>query len=191
VTVEAKADRVKEAVAAGVSDYLVKPFDQETLRERLGSFCKGVRSEFNSAVCRCRNVMNPNVITIRADATVGEAIERVLEHGISGLPVVDDHDRLIGIITEFELVRAISRPSMKRQSVRKFISKNIVTVNEDTIHLEVVNLMEKHRIRRVPVVRNNYVVGIISRRDILRYVTENEDALREFLDTLRATAGAG
>ena len=64
-----------------------------------------------------------------------------------------------------------------------------MTVDEDTIPLKVVRIMEEHHVRRVPVVRGEELVGVISRRDILRFVTENEEALKAFLEELKSLAG--
>lgn len=129
--------------------------------------------------------MNTNVITIQADATVGDAIGSLLEHSISGLPVVDDQRQLLGIITEFQLVKAIYRPEIKEQEVCDLMTKDVLVVKEETILSDVADMMEEHRIRRIPVVRNGEVVGIIARRDMLRYMTENEEALAEFLGTVK------
>ena len=189
VTAENKRERVEEAVKAGITDYVVKPFDQDTLKKRLAAYCRSAGLSVNSTVYRCRHVMNSDVVTIKADATVGDAVALLLQHGTSGLPVVDDQNQLLGIITEFSLIQAITRPELKAEPVSTVMSTEVMTVTEDTIPVEVVNIMQTHRIRRVPVVRDGEVVGVISRRDILRYVTENEETLREFLDEVKSATG--
>lgn len=186
VSAERTRDRVLEAAEAGVTGYLVKPIDQKTLQEKLAPYCQGIK--VNTSGYRCHNVMTSDVITIHAEATVDEAIALLLEHGISGLPVVDDRNRLLGLVTEYNLIESITNPDLKEQSVRKVMSTDLMTVDEDTIPLKVVTLMQQHRIRRIPVVRGDELVGVISRRDILRYVTENEEILRGFLEELKALA---
>ncbi len=189
VTAERKRERVLEAAEAGVTEYLVKPIDQDTLKEKLAPYCQPSEVKINTSVYRCRNVMNSDVITIKPDATVDEAIALLLQHGISGLPVVDDQNRLLGVVTEFNLLQSITQPDLKSEPVSRVMSTEVMTVDEDTIPLKVVNIMQEHHVRRVPVMRDDELVGLISRRDILRYVMENEDVLRGFLEELKSLAG--
>jgi two-component system, chemotaxis family, chemotaxis protein CheY len=189
VTAKRSRESVLEAAEAGVTDYLVKPIDQEVLKKKLAPHLRSSGVKINTSVYRCRNVMNSDVITIKPDATVDEAIALLLQHGISGLPVVDDQNRLLGVVTEFNLLQSITQPDLKSEPVSRVMSTEVMTVDEDTIPLKVVNIMQEHHVRRVPVVRDNELVGLISRRDILRYVTENEDVLRGFLEELRSLAG--
>ena len=185
VSAERTRERVIEAAEAGVTDYLVKPVERSALREKLARHCK---RKVNTSLYRCRNVMNKNVITIHEDTTVNEAIVLLLKHNISGLPVVDAQNRVLGIVTEYNFIQTVTRPDLKSEPVRNVMSTHVICVDEDTIPLKVVSIMEKHRIRRIPVVRDGKLVGVISRRDILRYVEENEDVLRGFLDELKAVA---
>lgn len=189
VTAERKRQRVLEAAEAGVTDYLVKPVDPESLKKKLGPYCQSAASKVSTGIYRCRNVMNSNLVTIGPEATVSDAIALLLKHGISGLPVVDDRNRLLGLITEYNLMASITRPELKGEPVRNVMTADVMTVDEETIPLKAVNIMQQHRIRRIPVLRDEELVGVISRRDILRYVTENEEVLRAFLDELKSLAG--
>ncbi|MBN2473522.1 MAG: CBS domain-containing protein [Pirellulales bacterium] len=123
---------------------------------------------------RARCVMSSQVITIHDDATLGEAIATLLKHKISGMPVVDDQQRLIGIISEFQLLEAVYTPAIKRDYVRDAMTEDVMTVAEDASLSEIATLFVLHRIRRIPVVRGDKVVGIVTRRDLLRNVAETE-----------------
>ncbi len=188
VTGETKRERVLEAANAGATDYVIKPFDLATLKKKLAEHCNDSGPEVSAAVFRCGQVMNSNVITINADATIGDAIALLLQHGISGLPVVDDQGQIRGIVTEFSLIQSITRPELKAEPISSVMTTDVITVTEDAIPVEVVRIMQTRRIRRVPVVRNGEVVGVIARRDILRYVTENEKGLRELFDEVKSAA---
>ncbi len=185
VTAERAKERVIEAAEAGVTDYLVKPVDLDGLKGTLAKYCQ---RKVNTAIYRCRNMMNSDVISINPDATIEDAIALLLQHNISGLPVVDDQNVLLGIVTEYSLMRSIRDPDLKAAPVKNVMSTPVMTVDEDTIPLKVVSMMEKQRIRRIPVVRDDKLVGVIARRDLLRYVTENEEVLRVFLDELQSLA---
>ncbi len=187
VTGEARKDQVMAALQAGASDYMIKPFDHDVLREKLGKYCRDPATCGDPTVHRARDIMKTDVVTIGPEASVAEAIDAILRHGVSGLPVVDQFEQLVGIITEFQLIKAIYRPQIKEEAVRDLMTKNVVTVKEETILAVVAKMMEKHHLRRVPVTRNGKVVGVIARRDLLRYVTNNAHAQTEFLDTAKCS----
>lgn len=191
VTAEARKERVVEALRAGATDYLVKPFDNDVLRKKLAKYCREKTDWESPAVHRARDVMQTDVVTIHPEATVGQTIETLLRHGVGGLPVVDSHARLVGIITEFQLIRAIYQPEIKEQDVAELMTRDVVAVKEETTLAATARMMEKHRLRRVPVTRNHEVVGVVARRDLLRYITKNADAQSEFLNRGAVPVAAG
>jgi CBS domain-containing protein len=135
---------------------------------------------------QARDVMKTEVITINVSATVKDAIEHLLDHDISGMPVVDDQQRLVGIITEFRLLETIYTPEVRHTPLRDVMTTELVTVTETKLLSDVTNLMLHHRIRRIPVVRDGRLVGIISRSDMLRYILAHEDALDAVLEEVHA-----
>jgi two-component system chemotaxis response regulator CheY len=190
VTGESRKDQVVEALRAGANEYLIKPFDHEVLRQKLQRYCQQDAPWGKAAVHRARDAMRRTVVTISPDASVGQAIERLLQHGVSGLPVVDGRGNLVGIITEFQLIRAIHQPEIKEEAVRDLMTRDVLAVNEETELAVVAKIMEKHRVRRIPVTRNGKVVGIISRRDLLQYLSRHEDAQSELLGAASLAASA-
>jgi two-component system chemotaxis response regulator CheY len=190
VTGESRKDQVVEALRAGATEYLIKPFDHDVLWRKLQRYCELAVPWEKAAIHRARDVMQRKVVTVLPDATVGQAIERLLQRRVSGLPVVDGHGNLVGIITEFHLIRAIHQPEIKEQPVRDLMTRDVLVVKEETDLDVVAKIMEKHRVRRVPVTRNGKVVGIISRRDLLRYLSKNEDAQSELLDAADLVASS-
>jgi CBS domain-containing protein len=133
--------------------------------------------------------MIADLLAIRADTTVEEAIRSLLDHRVSGAPVVDQQGRLVGIISEFQLLEAIYRPEVKQEQVRDLMTRDVITVTEEAALSEVANLLLLHRIRRVPVVRDGRLVGIVTRRDLLRCTLEAEDTRDELADAVRACSG--
>jgi CBS domain-containing protein len=137
---------------------------------------------------KARDVMNTELITIRTDATVGDAIRCLLANRISGVPVIDEHGCLAGIVSEYQLLEALYRPEVKKESVCNLMTKDVITIAEDAALPDVANLLLLHRIRRVPVVSRGKMVGIISRRDLLRHIgAVSHD---ELLEEVRACSGA-
>jgi CBS domain-containing protein len=159
----------------------------------------------DSGVCRRRNmkasdVMTVGAATIRSDASVPEAARLMLQYAISGLPVVDDAGHLVGIVTEGDFLRRTETGTERQhrprwlefllgpgrladeyvhshsRKVEEVMTRQVVTVAEETPVDEIARLMERHRIKRVPVIRDNRVVGIVSRANLLRGLARLADA---------------
>jgi len=135
---------------------------------------------------RVRKVMNTDLVTLRADATVADAIHTLVESGISGAPVVDHSGVLVGIVSEFQLLEAVYTPEFKSCRVHDIMTTDLVTVGENAFLSDAANLMMLHRIRRLPVVQNDRVVGIVARRDLLQYVIDAGESLDHFLQETTA-----
>jgi CBS domain-containing protein len=115
-----------------------------------------------------RAIMTGTVITAKEDMILTDAIKLLLRWHISGLPVVDDEGKLVGIITEHDLMNFALSGDAADTRVSEVMTKPVETYAPDTLVAEIINHFAARRIRRVPVVEDGKVVGIISRRDILR-----------------------
>lgn len=140
-----------------------------------------------------QDVMTTAVMSIRPDATVRAAAQMMLKHRVSALPVLDANNHLVGIISEGDLVRrsrseassdgrswwlrllAIASPNAAEDYVKVHafkvcdaMSRPVITVAPRTSLRKAALLLEKHRIKRVPVARAGRVVGILSRADLVR-----------------------
>lgn len=111
-----------------------------------------------------KDVMTTNVITVGQDLKILEVCKVLTEKRISGVPVVNKEGKLIGIATERDLL--LHNPLVT--SVKDIMSKEVITVNEDTPVEEISRSLLTHSVKRVPVMRGEKVVGIVSRLDILR-----------------------
>jgi CBS domain-containing protein len=119
-----------------------------------------------------RDIMTSTVITASEDMLVIDIIKLLLRWHISGLPIVDDKGKLVGIITEHDVVNFALSGYAADTRASEVMTKNVVTYSPDTLVVEVINYFAANRIRRVPVVEKGEVVGIISRRDIVRYMDQ-------------------
>jgi len=117
---------------------------------------------FSSAV----EIMSTPVVTVTPDTTIQQAVALLEEGRISGLPVVDHQDHLLGMLTEFDLLRAICNTRLQGL-VSEFMSTDACAVDEATSLTTLTDLMIEKRVRRVPVLREGRVVGVISRRDLV------------------------
>ena len=122
-----------------------------------------------------RDIMN-KIVTAAKKNTIGRDLAIKLLSGMySGLPVVDDKGMVVGVVSEFDLLKAIRvGKALEQVKAEDIMSKNPICVSENTSVEEIIDLMMKHNIIRVPVVRNNNLVGVISRCDILSSIVEPE-----------------
>jgi CBS domain-containing protein len=150
---------------------------------------------------KASDVMSAPVATVPAETTVVKAAKIMLNHGVSGLPVVDHEGRLVGIVTEGDLFRRfeigtepdplqqsagpLSYPDTARgyvkshgQQVKDIMTRDVVRVYEDTPLARVAELLDLKHIKRVPVMRDGNIIGVISRADLLRAVVSAAEAPR-------------
>jgi CBS domain-containing protein len=146
-------------------------------------------------VVNAKEVMASIVVTVPATALLVDAIQLMLDQRVSGLPVIDETGKLVGIITEGDLLR---RPELGTEkprlgllrflrssgqeaheyarthgrTVREVMTRELVTVDEGTPVEDIVTLMEARRIKRVLVVSDGRLVGLVSRADLLREVAK-------------------
>lgn len=123
------------------------------------------------------DIMTRRVHTTTPQASVQEVAQLLYRERISGVPVVDEHCQIIGIITEADIIRNIERDE---RSVADVMSRNLVIVEEDTPVSEIATLLTERRIKRVPVVQAGRVVGIVSRADIVQAVALGHLVIRQW-----------
>ncbi len=144
---------------------------------------------------RAMDVMTTHVITIGPDASVQELAVLLSERAISGVPVIDSDNRLVGIATEGDLLhrtetgtahrterrrsrwleslasdRELARDYVKShgRKVGDIMTREVVTVSDTTELADIANLLETKKIKRVPVLRDGLLVGIVSRANLVR-----------------------
>lgn len=118
-----------------------------------------------------RDIMNKNVTAAKRQALGRSLAEKLLTGKYSGMPVVDENNKIIGVISEFDLLKAMDHgKSLEKITAEEIMSAKPIYVAEDTTVEDVIHIMTKHNIVRVPVVRDGIPVGIISRCDIIKCV---------------------
>ena len=118
-----------------------------------------------------RDLMETTYITLRPDMPVTEAVTVLMEQRVTGAPVVDEDDRVLGLLAERECLRSLLTGAYDRMPagiVSDFMLKEFVSVPPDMGVFELAELMVKEVIRRFMVVEDGKLVGQITRRDLLR-----------------------
>lgn len=119
---------------------------------------------------KAKDIMTSPFVSVNAKSTVDEALELLLRHHVSGLPVVDDNDALLGVISEYDLLKLLYEPSSDPPCIESFVTTDVLSTDVDDSLPEIADLFLTKSIRRLPVICDGKVVGIISRRDLIRYI---------------------
>ena len=127
-----------------------------------------------------KDIMTRNVVCIKKNIPVVDAIRLMSKHNITGIPVVEDDMTLIGIISEQDVLRLFhTYNDEKDRTVNDFMTQPAIHFEENERLLDICYCLRDNSIRRVPVTSNGKVVGVISRSDILKCILQlwDEDAL--------------
>lgn len=123
------------------------------------------------------DIMTRQVATIRPEASAQEAAQLLDEKRISGAPVVDADSKIIGIITEADIISKVNRDGL---CVADIMSHDVIAISEETPVSEIAALLTERKIKRVPVVCDGKLVGIVSRADIVHAVAQGYLILRQW-----------
>jgi CBS domain-containing protein len=142
---------------------------------------------------RAHQIMTRQVITVGPDATIAEAAGTMLQNHVSGLPVVNASGTLVGIVSEGDFIRRAEIGTQRKRGrwlrfllgpgsaatdfvhergrkVGEVMTPEPLTVTEDSVLEDIVRLMEKNNVKRLPVMRGGQLVGIVSRSNLLQAV---------------------
>jgi len=122
-----------------------------------------------------QDIMKQDLVTIRPEASIKEAIELLIRKAISGLPVVDEQGHLVGVITEFAMLAMVYDHEVRNQQVCQHMTREVITVNVDDPISRIADLCIVHRVRRLPVMRDGKLVGLIARRDVLTSLYQDSE----------------
>jgi CBS-domain-containing membrane protein len=145
---------------------------------------------------KAKDIMTKDVITVRSEATVEELARLLMEHEISGVPVVNDENKIEGIVTENDLIRKNKRlhiptvirlfdaylmvgsKSMEKEiknmaatTVDEICTREVVSITEETSLDEIATIMAEQHVHLLPVLSDGAVVGIVGKADVVRSMT--------------------
>ena len=128
-----------------------------------------------------KSIMTTNVITVKPDTLIFDAMQLLVKHKISGLPVVDDEMRLVGILTEKDVLQLLVNEDITyKDTVMHYMTKKVVSFSENDSAIQVCQFLQKSHIRRVPIVKDGKLIGIVSRRDIIALILEAKGKIAEY-----------
>jgi CBS domain-containing protein len=149
---------------------------------------------------KARDVMSSSVITVQPSTSVKEVAKIFLAQRISAVPVVDDHGKLVGIVSEGDLLHRAEAGTQRHRSwwllaltnekalaaeyvkaharkVSDVMTQEVITATPETDLHEIATLLENHSIKRVPIVKNGQIVGVVSRANLIQAVASDRKPL--------------
>jgi tRNA nucleotidyltransferase (CCA-adding enzyme) len=148
----------------GAGSALLKTVNPDTIEEMLLELISG--NQHSSVMLS--DIMSYPVVTINENAKIEEAAMMLRELGCTGMPVVDKDEHVLGVISRRDF-KKLRKPKHMQSPVKAFMTRNVVTISHDKSIIEAARLMIKHDIGRIPVIKKDKIVGIITRTDTLTY----------------------
>ena len=119
-----------------------------------------------------KNVMRDKVITVKPETPLKQAIELLISHKISGLPVVDEGSGLLGMITEKDLLNILSDDRAKYRTVEDLMVREVRSFQVTDSLDAVCDCLLANNFRRVPILEGDRLVGLVSRADLMSVILE-------------------
>jgi CBS domain-containing protein len=121
-------------------------------------------------VATVADLMTKDVLTVEPSDSIGEAAEKMVAAGVGAVVVVEDFVRIVGIVTERDLLRAVaSRARAAEARVRQWMTPDPVTIEPETTVEDAAEMMFEHNFRHLPVVKDGRPLGIVSLRVLSRW----------------------
>jgi predicted transcriptional regulator len=120
-----------------------------------------------------REIMKKDVVSLGANDNISNAIKTMIEKNIGGIPIVDDDNVVVGIVSERDFVRTVADITTSK-SVNKYMSNKVVTASPDISVGEATRTMIEKGFRRIPIVKEDVLLGIVTASDVMRYLGSGE-----------------
>jgi CBS domain-containing protein len=130
-------------------------------------------------VATIRDIMNDRPVTIPSEATVRQAIETLTRHHIGGAPVVTGAGSIVGIISEQDLIDVVFVESMRDAPVSNYMTPEVHVAHPDDRLSRAVQLFALYSFRRLPVVEDGKLVGVVTRRDLINHALGTNQLLAD------------
>ncbi|MEX0937757.1 MAG: CBS domain-containing protein [Pirellulales bacterium] len=115
-----------------------------------------------------KSIMCGDVLTIAPEARLVDAIDTLLSSDANSLIVIDHSGHVMGVITEFALLAATYDPAIRDEPVSAHMTENVVSIHEQATLTQIADLIILHRVHQLPVLRDGILVGLVTRRELLR-----------------------
>ena len=128
-----------------------------------------------------KSIMTTNVITVKPETAIFDALNLLIEHKISGMPVIDNENRVVGILSEKDVLEILVDKSLDiKKTVDDYMSRDVVCFTEEDSAIDICKFFLRSPFRRVPIVKDGKLVGVVSRHDIVELIVEAKSKISDF-----------
>ncbi len=135
---------------------------------------RAARREIGPLAC---DVMKRSMLTVKRQTDIYETMEILATMDVTGLPVVDDHMNLVGMVTEKDMLRLLRDPNPQPGNTESFMTEDVPSLNHDDSLFDVCDCLINNHFRRVPILNQGRVIGIVSRADLMVYILKNKSVI--------------
>jgi CBS domain-containing protein len=118
-----------------------------------------------------KDVMTKEIISVRDTTDVKKVLKLLVEKNVTGLPVISDEGYLVGMVTEKDILQMLYKQTIKNRTVSDMMTHGIVSFDENDNLIDIYKCLMENNFRRVPILSEGKLVGIISRRDIIKFLS--------------------
>lgn len=117
-------------------------------------------------------IMSRDVVSVHPDTPITKVLELLVENDITGVPVVESDGQLVGIVTEKDMIGVLFGQETPSGTARDYMTEGVLSFDENDDIIAVCECLTANHLRRVPILADGRLVGIISRRDLIKYIIE-------------------
>ena len=121
---------------------------------------------------KAKDIMTTEVVAVSKDADIYRAIRMMVENNVTGLPVIDKDRMLVGVVTEKDVLKLLYDVEDRPGKVEDFMTRAVVAFDQETDIATVADGLAASHFRRVPILNHGRLVGIISRKDVIKHIKE-------------------
>lgn len=119
---------------------------------------------------KVKDLMARELVVVKKDTPITDAMKLLIEHKITGIPVVSDDNKLLGVISEKDMLALVMDASLGNMPVSEFMTSKVTTFDEDDDLQKACECLIKSSFRRLPILSKGKLVGILSRRDVIKFI---------------------
>ncbi len=119
---------------------------------------------------KAKAIMTTSVVAVTKDTDIYQAIQTMVANNVTGLPVLADDQTLVGVVTEKDVLSLLYNIEDHPGKVEDFMTRDVVAFDQDNDLLDIAERLRANDFRRVPILENGKLVGIVSRKDVMRHI---------------------
>jgi len=121
---------------------------------------------------KAKAIMTTDLVTVTKDTDIYDAIHVMIARNVTGLPVIDSERNLVGVVTEKDVLSLLYNMEDRPGDVQDYMTQAVVAFDQEDSVAEIAASLKDHPFRRVPILKGGKLVGVVSRKDIIRFMKD-------------------